>query len=124
MSVICDRSPSLKAVSEGNDFPAVRSARREKGSASPEKTVTEIQRPRFNQAPRHKIVIGGYADDKLPEKRGVPAIASIIKMLEEAGIPCCAVNECALIYYGAKRIMVVSKPGSNLSYLFLNPKSP
>jgi hypothetical protein len=58
---------------------------------------------------RRQVVIGGNIDDVEPEKEGVHEIASIIKMLETAGVLCCIVFEPALIYYGARRIMFVGK---------------
>ena len=47
------------------------------------------------------------AGDEEASEHGVPEILEVVAILKEAGIPCCAVCNCALIYYGAKRIRFV-----------------
>lgn len=44
--------------------------------------------------------VAGFAGDPRPVHED---IVGIISILENAGIPCCFVNEYALIYYGAGR---------------------
>ena len=56
--------------------------------------------------------INGFFDDKDPTQYGVPAILEVTKTLESSGVPCCLVGNCALIYYGARRIRYVSTTDS------------
>jgi hypothetical protein len=51
---------------------------------------------------------GGNPGDKCPANNGVFEVATALKMLEAAEVPCCVVAEPALLFYGAKRVMFVS----------------
>jgi hypothetical protein len=51
---------------------------------------------------------GGNPGDKCPKNEGVYEIATAVKMLECAEVPCCLVAEPALLFYGAKRVMFAS----------------
>lgn len=50
------------------------------------------------------VDVAGFPDDPNPVHED---IVGIVSMLEEAGIPCCFVNEYALIYYGTRRVQNV-----------------
>jgi hypothetical protein len=54
-----------------------------------------------------QISVQGYPGDERPAKNGINEIASIVRVLNTGKIPCCLVNEPALIYYGAGRVMSV-----------------
>ena len=49
----------------------------------------------------------GYATDQQPVQGGVKDILKVVRMLEDAGVPCCMVAEPALIYYGTGRVKTV-----------------
>ncbi len=51
--------------------------------------------------------VQGYATDQRPVQSGVKDILKVIRMLEDAGVPCCMVAEPALIYYGTGRVKTV-----------------
>ena len=55
--------------------------------------------------------VAGFPNDPRPIHEDV---VSIIAIIEDAGIPCCFVNEYALIYYGAGRVQNV---GSRIDIL-------
>jgi hypothetical protein len=56
--------------------------------------------------------VNGFFDDKDPTEYGVPGILEVTKTLESSGVPCCLVGNCALIYYGTRRMRYVSTTDS------------
>jgi hypothetical protein len=50
----------------------------------------------------------GFPEDRHLTRSGIVEILAVIHLLETAGIPCCAVAESALIYYGTGRLRNVS----------------
>jgi hypothetical protein len=110
----------ISGLGTSTDYPDLQSDREHgHSSAISEKAATESYRPKVARTPRREIVvIGGYADDKDPENHGVHEIASVVKILDAAEIPCCIIDEGALIYYGTHRIMFVSEQDyATLPYL-------
>jgi hypothetical protein len=53
--------------------------------------------------------VQGYATDQEPVQGGVKDILKVVRMLEDAGVPCRMVAEPALIYYGTERVKTACK---------------
>lgn len=52
----------------------------------------------------------GFAGDIRPARQGVKEMLEVVSILKDIHIPCCAIAEAALIYFGAARLMDVSTP--------------
>jgi hypothetical protein len=55
-------------------------------------------------SPLNDESVQGYATDQQPVSDGVEEMVQVVKILEDAAVPCCMVAEAALIYYGAGRV--------------------
>lgn len=91
------------------------------GEARPVVVVTTAERlpatPGAVKSPNSHVSVIGYPGDKpCGESNGVRQIAEVVKILEDAGVPCCMVAEPPLIYYGTGRTMIVRE----LSSFFVN----
>lgn len=68
--------------------------------------------PKLIISPLGHVSVTGYPGDKYCKQSGVPQIAEVVKILENAGVPCCMVAEPPLIYYGTGRTMIVRELSS------------
>lgn len=57
----------------------------------------------------------GFPSDIRPGRQGVKEMLEVISILKDTEVPCCAIAEAALIYFGAARLMDV-----NISYRWEN----
>ena len=85
-----------------------------------EKHVDGPTGPEVFVSPISDESVQGYAADRQPAQGGVKDILKVVKMLEDAGLPCCMVAEPALIYYGTGRVKSVCQRDSASAALYLD----
>jgi hypothetical protein len=69
-----------------------------------------VNQPAFSNVfvpPLSDESVRGYGPDRQPVQVGVKDMLKVVKILEEAAVPCCMVAEVALIYYGTGRVKTV-----------------
>lgn len=58
-------------------------------------------------SPLGDLSVQGYPTDEHPFNNGIKNMVEVVKILEDASVPCCMIAEPALIYYGTGRVMTV-----------------
>ena len=98
-----DNQPSFYMSASPHFQPAVVSTKSHIAAPGPlpeSKSSTTV-------SPMMAVSVRGYPTDKTPLRQGLDEIMTVIRVLEDVGIPCCMVAEPALLYYGTTRMMSV-----------------